>query len=235
MKENNLYQQFLNNFNKTFIVEGRYNLFLTGIKNTVIIAFFATIIGILIGLLVAIIRYSAKNNRKLFIFDKICSLYVTVIRGTPVVVQLLIMYYTVFRNLDNSVFIAIITFGINSGAYVAEIARAGIESIDKGQMEAGLSLGLNSNKTMFLIILPQAIKNILPALGNEFIALLKETSVVGFVPVIDLTNAGNIIRSRTFDPFFSLYAVALGYLAMVLGMGAVQKKLERRFSKSDRN
>lgn len=235
MKENNLYQQFLNNFNKTFIVEGRYNLFLTGIKNTVIIAFFATIIGVLIGLLVAIIRYSAKNNRKLFIFDKICSLYVTVIRGTPVVVQLLIMYYTVFRNLDNSVFIAIITFGINSGAYVAEIARAGIESIDKGQMEAGLSLGLNSNKTMFLIILPQAIKNILPALGNEFIALLKETSVVGFVPVIDLTNAGNIIRSRTFDPFFSLYAVALGYLAMVLGMGAVQKKLERRFSKSDRN
>lgn len=145
------------------------------------------------------------------------------------------MYYTIFSNLDNSVLIAIMTFGINSGAYVAEIARAGIESIDKGQMEAGLSLGLNSNKTMFLIIMPQAIKNILPALGNEFIALLKETSVVGFVPVIDLTNAGNIIRSRTFDPFFSLYTVALGYLIMVLGMGAVQKRLERRFSQSDRN
>ena len=118
---------------------------------------------------------------------------------------------------------------------MAEIARAGIESIDKGQMEAGLSLGLNRNKTMFLIILPQAIKNILPALGNEFIALLKETSVVGFVPVIDLTNAGNIVRSRTFDPFFSLYAVAVGYLVMVLGLGAVQKKLERRLSQSDRN
>ena len=235
MKLYNLYEQFLSNFNKTLIVEGRYKLFLTGIKNTIIIAFFATLIGIIIGLFVAVIRYSAKNNKKFFIVDKICSLYVAVIRGTPVVVQLLIMYYTIFSNLDNSVLIAIMTFGINSGAYVAEIARAGIESIDKGQMEAGLSLGLNSNKTMFLIIMPQSIKNILPALGNEFIALLKETSVVGFVPVIDLTNAGNIIRSRTFDPFFSLYTVALGYLIMVLGMGAVQKRLERRFSQSDRN
>jgi His/Glu/Gln/Arg/opine family amino acid ABC transporter permease subunit len=235
MKLYNLYEQFLSNFNKTLIVEGRYKLFLTGIKNTIIIAFFATLIGIIIGLFVAVIRYSAKNNKKFFIVDKICSLYVAVIRGTPVVVQLLIMYYTIFSNLDNSVLIAIMTFGINSGAYVAEIARAGIESIDKGQMEAGLSLGLNSNKTMFLIIMPQAIKNIVPAWGNEFIALLKETSVVGFVPVIDLTNAGNIIRSRTFDPFFSLYTVALGYLIMVLGMGAVQKRLERRFSQSDRN
>ena len=235
MKLYNLYEQFLSNFNKTLIVEGRYKLFLTGIKNTIIIAFFATLIGIIIGLFVAVIRYSAKNNKKFFIVDKICSLYVAVIMGTPVVVQLLIMYYTIFSNLDNSVLIAIMTFGINSGAYVAEIARAGIESIDKGQMEAGLSLGLNSNKTMFLIIMPQAIKNILPALGNEFIALLKETSVVGFVPVIDLTNAGNIIRSRTFDPFFSLYTVALGYLIMVLGMGAVQKRLERRLSQSDRN
>lgn len=235
MKLYNLYDKFFINFSKTFIAEGRYKLFLTGIKNTVIIAFFATLIGIVIGLLVAIIRYSAKSNKKLFLIDKICSLYVTVIRGTPVVVQLLIMYYTIFSNLDNSVFIAIMTFGINSGAYVAEIARAGIESIDKGQMEAGLSLGLSNNKTMFLIILPQAIKNILPALGNEFIALLKETSVVGFIPVIDLTNAGNIIRSRTFDPFFSLYTVAIGYLIMVLGMGVVQKKLERRLSQSDRN
>ena len=231
MKLYNLYEQFLSNFNKTLIVEGRYKLFLTGIKNTIIIAFFATLIGIIIGLFVAVIRYSAKNNKKFFIVDKICSLYVAVIRGTPVVVQLLIMYYTIFSNLDNSVLIAIMTFGINSGAYVAEIARAGIESIDKGQMEAGLSLGLNSNKTMFLIIMPQAIKNILPALGNEFIALLKETSVVGFVPVIDLTNAGNIIRSRTFDPFFSLYTVALGYLIMVLGMGAVQKTGKEVFSK----
>lgn len=235
MNLNSVYEQLLINFNKTFVQEARYKLFLTGIKNTIIIAFFATVIGIVIGLFIAVIRYSAKTNKKLFVFDKICSLYVAVIRGTPVVVQLLIMYYTIFSNMDNSVFIAIITFGINSGAYVAEIARAGIESIDKGQMEAGLSLGLNRNKTMFLIILPQAIKNILPALGNEFIALLKETSVVGFVPVIDLTNAGNIVRSRTFDPFFSLYAVALGYLVMVLGLGAVQKKLERRLSQSDRN
>lgn len=235
MEEYNFYKKFLNNFNKTFIVDGRYKLFITGTKNTIIIAFCATLIGIIIGLSVAIIRYSAKNNNRLFVLDKICSLYVTVIRGTPVVVQLMIMYYTVFSKMDNSVFIAIMTFGINSGAYVAEIARAGIESIDKGQMEAGLSLGLNMNETMFLIILPQAIKNILPALGNEFIALLKETSVVGFVPVIDLTNAGNLIRSRTYDPFFSLYTVAIGYLVMVLGMGAVQKGLERRLSQSDRS
>lgn len=228
-------QEFINSFNKTFIVDGRYQLFLTGIKNTVIIAFFATLIGVLIGLFVAIVRYSAKNNKKLYIFDLICRVYVSVIRGTPVVVQLLIMYYTVFATIDNTVFTAIMTFGINSGAYVAEIARAGIESVDNGQMEAGLSLGLNSRKTMFFIILPQAIKNILPALGNEFIALLKETSVAGFIPVIDLTNAGNIIRSRTFDPFFSLYSVAICYLIMVLGLGAVQKRLERRLSHNDRN
>lgn len=231
----NIYEEFIRSFTRTFIEEGRYKLFLTGIKNTVVIAFFATLIGIVIGLFVAIIRYSAKRNRKLFIFGKIADLYVTVIRGTPVVVQLMIMYYTVFSNMDNAVLIAIITFGINSGAYVAEIARAGIESVDKGQMEAGLSLGLNNARTMFLIILPQAVKNILPALGNEFIALLKETSVVGFIPVIDLTNAGNIVRSRTFDPFFSLYSVAIGYLILVLGMGKLQKKLERRLSTNAKN
>ncbi|WMJ78925.1 MULTISPECIES: amino acid ABC transporter permease [unclassified Sedimentibacter] len=227
--------EFIINFTKTFIKDARYKLFLTGIKNTILIALFATLMGILIGLIVAVIRYSAKNNKKMYIPDLICRLYVTVIRGTPVVVQLLIMYYAVFVNMDNTIFIAIMTFGINSGAYVAEIARAGIESVDKGQMEAGLSLGLSSNSTMFHIILPQAVKNILPALGNEFIALLKETSVVGFIPVIDLTNAGNLIRSRTYEPFFSLYTVAIAYLVMVLGMGAVQKRLERRLSQSDRN
>ncbi len=227
--------EFIINFTKTFIKDARYKLFLTGIKNTVLIALFATLMGILIGLIVAVIRYSAKNNKKMYIPDLICRLYVTVIRGTPVVVQLLIMYYAVFVNIDNTIFIAIMTFGINSGAYVAEIARAGIESVDKGQMEAGLSLGLSSNSTMLHIILPQAVKNILPALGNEFIALLKETSVVGFIPVIDLTNAGNLIRSRTYEPFFSLYTVAIAYLVMVLGMGAVQKRLERRLSQSDRN
>lgn len=227
--------EFLISFNKTFIVDARYQLFLTGIKNTILIAFFATLMGIAIGLLVAIIRYSAKNNKKLFILDLICKVYVSLIRGTPVVVQLLIMYYIIFTSIDSTVFIAIMTFGINSGAYVAEIARAGIESVDKGQMEAGLSLGLNSNKTMFFIIMPQAIKNILPALGNEFIALLKETSVAGFIPVIDLTNAGNLVRSRTYEPFFSLYTIALCYLVMVLGLGAVQKRLERRLSQGDRN
>ncbi|MDF2950275.1 MAG: polar amino acid transporter, inner rane subunit [Sedimentibacter sp.] len=227
--------EFLISFNKTFIVDARYQLFLTGIKNTILIAFFATLMGIAIGIFVAIIRYSAKNNKKLFILDLICKVYVSLIRGTPVVVQLLIMYYIIFTGIDSTVFIAIMTFGINSGAYVAEIARAGIESVDKGQMEAGLSLGLNNNKTMFFIIMPQAIKNILPALGNEFIALLKETSVAGFIPVIDLTNAGNLVRSRTYEPFFSLYTIALCYLVMVLGLGTVQKRLERRLSQGDRN
>ena len=228
-------EQFLISFEKTFVREARYRIFLTGIGNTVTIAFFATLIGVFIGLLVAIARYSSKGNKKLFILDLFCNTYVSVIRGTPVVVQLLIMYYTVFVNVDNAIFISIVTFGINSGAYVAEIARAGIESVDKGQMEAGLSLGLDKKKTMFFIILPQEIKNILPAMGNEFIALLKETSVAGFIPVIDLTNAGNIVRSRTYEPFFSLYAVALGYLIMVLGLGALQARLERRLTQSDRN
>ncbi len=228
-------EDLIKSFNKTFILEGRYKLFLTGIRNTVFIAFFATLIGITIGLTVAIIKTGAKKNKKLFVLDKICSLYVTVIRGTPVVVQLLIMYYTVFINIDNSVFVAIITFGINSGAYVAEIARAGIESVDKGQMEAGLSLGLDNKKSMLFIILPQAVKNILPALGNEFIALLKETAVAGYVPIIDLTKAGDIIRSRTYEAFFPLYSIAACYLIMVIGLSSVQKMIERRLSESDRN
>lgn len=225
----------INSFYKTFIIEGRYKLFVTGIKNTIVIAFFATIIGIIIGILVALIKTSAKNNKKLFILDKICGLYVTIIRGTPVVVQLLIMYYTIFIYIDNSVLVAIFTFGINSGAYISEIARAGIESVDKGQMEAGLSLGLNNNKTMMFVILPQAVKNILPALGNEFIALLKETAVAGYVPIIDLTKAGDIIRSRTYEAFFPLYSVAVCYLVMVLGLTGIQKRVERRLSESDRN
>lgn len=228
-------EDLIKSFNKTFILEGRYKLFITGIRNTVFIAFFATLIGITIGLTVAIIKTGAKKNKKLFVLDKICSLYVTVIRGTPVVVQLLIMYYTVFINIDNSVFVAIITFGINSGAYVAEIARAGIESVDKGQMEAGLSLGLDNKKSMLFIILPQAVKNILPALGNEFIALLKETAVAGYVPIIDLTKAGDIIRSRTYEAFFPLYSIAACYLIMVIGLSSVQKMIERRLSESDRN
>ncbi|MDD4780523.1 MAG: amino acid ABC transporter permease [Tissierellia bacterium] len=224
----------INSINKTFIVDGRYKLFLSGIKNTIFIAFFAAIIGITIGLIVAIIKISAKNNKKLILIDKICGLYVTVIRGTPVVVQLLIMYFAIFVNVNNSVLVAIITFGINSGAYVAEIARAGIDSVDKGQMEAGLSLGLNRNKTMFFIVLPQAFKNILPALGNEFISLLKETAVAGYVPIIDLTKAGDIIRTRTYEST-PLYFVAICYLIMVVGLTTVQKIVERRLSESDRN
>lgn len=228
-------EDLLKSFYKTFLIEGRYKLFLSGIKNTIFIAFFATLIGITIGLFIAIIKTSAKNNKKLFLLDKICGLYVAIIRGTPVVVQLLIMYYTIFINIDNSILVAIITFGLNSGAYVSEIARAGIDSVDKGQLEAGLSLGLDRKKSMIFIILPQAVKNILPALGNEFIALLKETAVAGYVPIIDLTKAGDIVRSRTYEAFFPLYSVAACYLVMVLGLSSMQKRVERRLSQSDRN
>ncbi len=228
-------EDFLISFNKTFIIEGRYKLFAAGIKNTIIIAFFATLMGITIGIFIALVKTNAKNNKKLYILDKICSLYVTIIRGTPVVVQLLIMYYVILVNIDNSILVAILTFGFNSGAYVSEIARAGIDSVDKGQIEAGLSLGLDNRKTMIFIIFPQALKNILPALGNEFIALLKETAVAGYVPIIDLTKAGDIVRSRTWDPFFPLYSVAVFYLIMVIGLTSIQKRLERRLSESDRN
>ncbi|MDW5299248.1 MAG: amino acid ABC transporter permease [Sedimentibacter sp.] len=228
-------EDFINSFNKTFVIEGRYKLFVSGIKNTIFIAFFATLIGIIIGVFIAIVKTNAKNNKKFFVLDKLCSFYVTIIRGTPVVVQLLIMYYTIFVNIDNSILVAILTFGFNSGAYVSEIARAGIESVDKGQIEAGMSLGLDNKKTMIFIIFPQALKNILPALGNEFIALLKETAVAGYVPIIDLTKAGDIVRSRTWEPFFPLYSVALFYLIMVIGLSSIQKRLERRLSESDRN
>lgn len=219
-----------------FIKEDRYLFYLDGLKTTLLISLLAIIIGSIIGVTIAITKVYVNNIKGFRWIGTLCNIYINIIRGTPVMLQLLIIYNLIFTSRNtNEILVAAICFGINSGAYVAEIVRAGIESVDKGQMEAGLSLGLNSSKTMLFIIMPQAIKNILPALGNEFIALLKETSVVGFVPVIDLTNAGNLVRSRTYLPFFSLYTVALGYLIMVLGLGSMQKRLERRLSQSDRN
>ena len=169
-----------------------------------------------------------------WILDKICNLYLTVIRGTPVVVQLLILYTAVFTSLTDGLLVAIVGFGINSGAYVAEIIRSGIMSIDKGQSEAGRSLGLNNTQTMRMIILPQAFKNILPALFNEFIALLKETSVAGMIAVRDLTKAADGIKGRIFEPT-PLFIAAIIYLILVIGMTAVQRAIERRLSASDRH
>lgn len=226
---------FMDKFYATFIEDDRYQMFITGLGHTLLIALIATVIGVAIGVFIAICRVQHAQTGKLKILDLICRAYVAVVRGTPVVVQLMIMYYIILKNVDNALLVGSIAFGINSGAYVSEIVRAGINAIDPGQMEAGRSLGLSRAATMRHIILPQAIKNILPALGNEFIALLKETSVAGYVGIMDLTKASDIVRSRTFDPFFSLIAVAVIYFILVFGMSAVLKQFEKRLAKSDRS
>ena len=218
----------------TFIAADRWQLFLSGLGNTLKIAAVAVLIGITIGVTIAIIRVYHKNTGKLFIADKICGLYLTVIRGTPVLVQLLILYFVVFSSVRNGVPVAMLAFGINSGAYVAEIVRAGINAVDPGQSEAGRSLGLSGPTTMRHIVLPQAVKNILPALGNEFIVLLKETSIVGYIAIVDLTKAGDIVRSRTFDAFTSLISVAVMYLILVICLTALLRYFERRLARSDR-
>ena len=216
---------------KTLIVDDRYKYILSGLTTTVIIAFFAVIIGIIIGMLVSLIRNNYEVNKRGKILNRICELYVNVIRGTPVILQLMIIYYVIFKSVNiNITLVGIIAFGINSGAYVSEIIRSGINSIDEGQLEAGLSLGLNYHKTMKLIILPQAIKNTLPALGNEFITLLKETSVGAYIGILELTKASDIISSRTYDYFFPLIIVAIIYLIMTLGLSKLVNLMERRLN-----
>ena len=227
-----------------FINEDRWKLLLEGLKTTLVVTFFALMIGIVIGVVIAAVRstydtnYSRMHNRMakiiLTIFDKICRLYITVIRGTPVVVQLLILYFVVFVSSNNKIFVASLAFGINSGAYVAEIVRGGIMSIDPGQMEAGRSLGFNYIQTMWYIIIPQTVKNVLPALGNEFIVLIKETSISGYIALQDLTKAGDIIRGRTYSAFMPLFAVALIYLALVMIFSALVNRLERRLRQNER-
>ena len=205
-----------------------------GLLRTLEITFFAVMIGIVLGFLVAIVRTTHLQTGKLRFIDAICRVYLTVIRGTPVVIQLLIIYYVVFAsvNIDKTI-VAVLAFGINSGAYVAEIVRAGIMSVDRGQTEAGRSLGLSHTRTMWYIIIPQAFKNVLPALANEFITLLKETSVSGYIATQDLTKGGDIIRSRTFSAFMPLIAVAVLYLAMVMILTTGVARLERRLRRSD--
>ena len=229
-----MFDKIVNSFVKTFIAEDRYKLFLDGFNNTILIALVATLIGVPIGAIVAIIRVFHKQTGKLVILDKICEIYTTIIRGTPVVVQLLITYNIIFSWSTQAVLIGMIGFGLNSGAYVAEIMRGGINAVDIGQTEAGRSLGLSSVTTMKSIVLPQAIKNVLPAIGNEFISLLKETSVIGFLGVIDLTKAAERVISRTMNVYFPYISIALVYLAVVYGLNYLFKKLEKRLAKSDR-
>lgn len=228
-------ESFKLDFINNFITDNRWMYLVNGLGNTFLITFFAAIIGIVLGFLVAIIRSTADKTGKLRLADAICKLYLTIIRGTPAMVQLLIIFYVIFGSvvIDKRL-AAIISFGINSGAYVAEIVRSGIMSIDAGQAEAGRSLGFTYAQTMLFIIMPQAFKNILPALANEFIVLLKETSICGYIGLTDLTRGGDIIRSRTFSAFMPLIAVALIYLCIVVILTACVNRLERRLRASER-
>lgn len=223
------------NFENNFITDNRYMYLVKGLGNTLIMTLLAVIIGIVLGFLIAIVRSTYDKTGKLKLLNGICKVYLTVIRGTPVMIQLLIMMYVVFGSVNvPKLLVAVIAFGVNSGAYVAEIVRSGIMSVDNGQMEAGRSLGLNYRQTMISIIMPQAFKNILPALANEFIVLLKETSICGYIGMMDLTKGGDIIRSRTYEAFMPLIAVALIYLVLVLALSALVGRLERRLRTSER-
>lgn len=217
---------------KTFIEGDRYMWLLEGLLNTLIITLGALVIGVIIGTLIAITKYFCEGNKKLRIFSWLCDLYTTVIRGIPITVLLLMFFYIILVAADG-VTVAIIAFGINSGAYMAELIRSGINAVDKGQMEAARSLGMSKGQAMAKIIFPQAIKNILPAIGNECIALLKETSVAGYVAIVDITRAATNIRNKTFDAVNPIILLALIYLAMVVIMTKLLSILERRLRKSD--
>ncbi len=222
---------FIDKIYNTIIHDSRYKYILEGLKNTLLIALGAVILGIILGTIFAISRNVYENTGKLRILNWISKMYVTIIRGTPSTLQLMIIYYVIFKNTSiNIVLVGIMAFGINSGAYVAEIIRAGINSIDKGQWEAGYSLGLNYGKVMRKIILPQSIKNILPALGNEFITLVKETSIGAYIGIIELTKASDIIASRTYDYFFPLILIAIIYLIITMFLSKMINIMERRLN-----
>ena len=239
------FQKFKADFTLNFINDDRWQWLLEGLGQTLLITFFAVLLGIAIGVVIAIVRSTFDKNREtlkarnrfsygiLAFFNALCNIYLTVIRGTPVVVQLMIMYFVIFASSTNSTMVAVLAFGINSGAYVAEIFRSGIMAIDKGQFEAGRSLGFNYIQTMIYIVVPQMFKVVLPTLCNEFIVLLKETSIAGYVGIEDLTKAGDLIRGRTFSAFMPLLAVAIIYLAIVMLFTWLVGKLERRLRNSD--
>lgn len=237
--------EFFQEFKRVMFENGRFDFIIDGLKNTFLITLGSLILGIALGVIVAVVRSTYDKNHShlkktggfsyyLFsFFNAICQLYLTVIRGTPVVVQLMIFYFVIFASTDNGVLVATLAFGINSGAYVAEIFRSGIMAVDNGQFEAGRSLGLNYIQTMIYIVVPQMFKVVLPTLCNEFIVLLKETSVAGYVGVIDLTKAGNTIAGRTFSYFIPLISVAVIYLVIVIILTKLVGMLERRLRNSD--
>ena len=226
-------------FIANFITDDRWKYFTNGLGTTYTVSFFAVILGVIIGVIIAVIRSSADKMERpplvIRILNFICKVYLTVIRGTPAMIQLLIMYYIIFGSVDVSKrVVAILTFGINSGAYVAEIVRSGIMSVDHGQFEAGRSLGLSYIQTMWYVIIPQAFKNVLPALGNEFITLLKETSICGYIALTDVTHGANTVRSQTYEPYMPLFGAALIYLVSVSVLSALITRLERRLRVNER-
>ena len=224
---------WLDKLYETFIETGYYTLLLEGLGNTIVITLGALVIGVVIGMIIAVIKYFAEDVPALKPLAVVCDFYVTAIRGIPVVVLLLIFYFIVMASADG-ITVAILTFGINSGAYMAELIRSGINAVDKGQMEAGRSLGMSKLQATGKIILPQALRYILPAIGNELIALLKETAVAGYVAVKDLTRAGNLIRNNTYDAVNPLMSVAVIYLVLVVLLTQLLKAVEGRLNKSDK-
>ena len=239
------WQNLVMEFTRTFIRDNRWKVFWTGFLNTLMITVVAALIGIVIGVVVSVVHYiaeSAKKKKKktagrylVLALDKVLAAYVSIMRGTPLAIQLTIMAFIIMAGFPNKIVVCCVAFGINSGAYVSEVIRGGINSVDIGQMEAGRSVGLSQLAAMRLIILPQAIKNILPALCNEGIAVLKETSIVGLISVVDLTRASDLVRSRTLSPYFPLISVAVIYYLLVAGLSAAVSRLERRLAQSDRH
>ena len=221
---------WLEQLHETFIVDDRYMWLLEGLGNTLIITFGALLIGVVIGTLIAVTKYFCEGNKKLRF---LCDFYTTVIRGIPMTVLLMLFFFVLFVSVRNGVPVAVAAFGINSGAYMAELIRGGINAVDKGQMEAARSLGLSKGQAMAKVVMPQAIKYILPAIGNECIALLKETSVAGYVAVVDVTKAATNIRNKTYDAANPIILLALIYLTMVVILTRLLAMMERRLRKSD--
>jgi len=223
------------NIYNSFIYQDRYKYYLTGLGNTIIMAFFACLIGVILGLILSLVIDYNEKTGKLYLLSAFARIYIGIIRGTPALLQLMILYYIIFKSVNiNIVVVGIISFGLNSGAYVSQIIRSGLISIPKGQEEASTMLGFNYFQTMKYVIMPQALRNVLPALGNEFITLLKETSVAGYIGILELTKASDIVASSTYDYFFPLLIVAIIYLILTLGLTKLLNFFERRLS-NDRN
>ena len=220
------------NIYNSFIYQDRYKYYLTGLGNTIIMAFFACLIGVILGLILSLVIDYNEKTGKLYLLSTFAKMYIGIIRGTPALLQLMILYYIIFKSVNiNIVVVGIISFGLNSGAYVSQIIRSGLISIPKGQEEASTMLGFNYFQTMKYVIMPQALRNVLPALGNEFITLLKETSVAGYIGILELTKASDIVASSTYDYFFPLLIVAIIYLILTLGLTKLLNFFERRLSK----